>query len=864
MLQVRGAGALTLFSDEGKPVGRATVKGCRGMPEGAELQLASWEVEVQTPLPESRFLSGEVFMAASAPIIVPAALQHAKAAAAKPAPATAAPFRAVGAGGADAAAAAAVPNPRLAQPLHDPAAPNALVLCAAGDARFSGRPGGAACAVVVDPYIASRLRPHQREGVSFMFEAVMGARGAQHSGCLLADAMGVGKTLQVLALAWTLLRQSPGGGGVPSLRRVVVVCPATLVANWKAEAAKWLGAERLGVLALQGGGGAAAVKEAAAGWAAKSQNRWPMLVLSYETLRTCAAEVAAAAPGLLICDEAHRLKSAGGSKTLAALRSLAAKRRVLLTGTPVQNNLEEFFAMMDFATPGLLGDASGFRRLFAGPIAASRDASASAEAKRVGAERAVQLSRLAAPFMLRRTADVNSKYLPPKQDYVVFCRPSQQQAVLYAAFLKLPEMREMLTGCGGNGSGPLSPLVAITLLRRLCASPDALLGGAVDEAEGDDEAAAGAARGNGGGSGASARVVAALRAATPAPPAAADAATTMAAASGKMAALAAILRRVASVPGDRVVVVAGWTSTLDAVAQLCAALALQSSRLDGSTPIDARADVVRRFNGGSGGVVFLLSTRAGGVGINLCGANRLVLFDSDWNPAHDAQALGRVWRDGQRKPVALYRLLTSGSIEEKIYQRQLLKGEMAALVQAEAASRHFSAEELRRLFAFRPPAAGAQGCETAELLAGGAGGAALAAQWRDVAADVDDAPLADAVASGCVSYVYAPPADGSAAALAAAAEAVAADVDAARQADVDEADAEAARAAAGDLSMWADDDDDEDSVDEGPIADDAAAEAEAELEGGPQRRRLRRKADVEGGGTASTAAPFDDDDDDDA
>jgi DNA repair and recombination protein RAD54B len=356
-------------------------------------------------------------------------------------------------------------------------------------------------------------------------------------------------------------------------------------------------------------------------------------------------------------------------------------------------------------------------------------------------------------------------------------------------------------------------------------------------------------------------VLAALRTAPlPELPAGADAAGALAAASGKMAVLASILRRVASVPGDRVVVVAGWTSTLDAVAKLCAALALQTSRLDGSTPIDARADVVRRFNGGSGGIVFLLSTRAGGVGINLCGANRLVLFDSDWNPAHDAQALGRVWRDGQRKPVALYRLLTAGSIEEKIYQRQLLKGEMAALLQSEAASRHFSAEELRRLFAFRPPADGAAGCETAQLLAGGAGGAALAALWRDAAADVADEPLADAVAAGAVSFVHAPPPEGSAAALAAAAEAAAADADAAAEAESDEADAaEAARAAAEDLAAWSDDDDDDDDDD----ADaDGAAEAEAELAAGPQRRRLRRKADADGAFVPTGAAPFLDDDDD--
>ena len=871
VLQVCGAGTLMLFSDEGKLVGRDSLKGCRGMPEGVELQCASWEVEVQGRLPEAPFLSDEVFLPASAPLAASASLQHgAKAApsaavAAAPKPAfSAAPFRPVFGGG------AAVPNSTLAQPLHDPAAPGALVLCTAGDSRCAtpGHSGGAACAVVVDPHIAARLRPHQREGVAFMFDAVSGATAPQHAGCLLADAAGVGKTLQVLALIWTLLRQSPAGGGIPALRRAVVVCPDSLVAKWKAETAKWLGAKRLGVLALQSGGGAAAARDAVAGWATtrQGQTQWPLLVLSYETLRACAAEVAAAAPGLLVCDEAHHLTSAGGSKTLATLRSLGARRRVLLIGTPVCNNLDEFFSMMDFATPGLLGDVASFRYFFAEPIAASRDAVASADAKRVGGEHAALLNRLAAPFMLLRTADVNTQYLPPKQEYVVFCRPSTQQAALYSAFLKLPEVRKMLTSCDGCSSTRLSPVVAITMLHHLCASPAALLRAAAsDEAEVGNN---GSAAATGGPSEASVRVMAAMRGlcwlrcaaltAVPHPAAAA-----IEASSGKMAVLAAILRRVASVPGDRCVVVTAWTCTLDAVAALCAALLLPSSRLDDSTPTDMCANMVRRFNDGAGGVVFLLSTRTGSVDISLVGASRLVMFDSALNPARDAQTLSRVWRDGQCKPVTVYRLLTAGSIEEKIHQLQLMKDKMAPMVQSNAACRHFSVDELRRLFVFCPPPPDTAGCETAELLQGDVGGAAVAALWRDVAVNVKDAPLVDAVAGGAVSFVHAPPANGSAAALAAEAELLSEDTGAVCRAETAEADAEVARMAAGHLSMWTDDDKADDGTAEVDSGDDDGTELEA-ADVPPKRRRLRRKADVGGafvpiGVLALTMTPTTDD-----
>ena len=242
-----------------------------------------------------------------------------------------------------------------------------------------------------------------------------------------------------------------------------------------------------------------------------------------------------------------------------------------------------------------------------------------------------------------------------------------------------------------------------------------------------------------------------------------------------------MLREVASTPNERIVLVAGWACTLDALGALCTSLGLVTCRVDGATPAATRADIVRRFNVGSGGRggaaaaarVCLLSTRAGGVGLSLVGARRLVLFDADWNPALDAQAAARVWRDGQKAPVAVYRLVTAGTLEETMLQRALVKGDVAAAVDCGdagsagaaggggGASRRFALAELRQLFAFRRGAV----CETAARLAAGA------APWRDAAqqAAAADAPLRAALAAGVVSFVHAPPPHGSAAALAAAA-----------------------------------------------------------------------------------------------
>jgi hypothetical protein len=253
---------------------------------------------------------------------------------------------------------------------------------------------------------------------------------------------------------------------------------------------------------------------------------------------------------------------------MSARFSLADVARLssLSYSTPVQNNLEEFYALLDFVAPGALGERAAFRRDFCAPIEAGRDAAASAATKRAGAERSAQLAALTERWMLRRTADVNTqcvhtcthlhtfahlhihvlvrfsrslcspplrRHLPPRQEYVVFCSPSPLQATLYNALLALPEMRATLTGgkdgsasasSGKDACAPLPPLVAITLLRRLCTSPGEALraeAAAGAGASAEEKAAAAAASGAGGAGGGAttetpaARVLRALRALLP-------------------------------------------------------------------------------------------------------------------------------------------------------------------------------------------------------------------------------------------------------------------------------------------------------------------------------------------------------------
>lgn len=173
--------------------------------------------------------------------------------------------------------------------------------------------------------------------------------------------------------------------------------------------------------------------------------------------------------------------------------------------------------------------------------------------------------------------------------------------------------------------------------------------------------------------------------------------------SGKMMVLERFLSTIRATSKDKVVLISNYTQTLDLFERMCRQRKWGQFRLDGTMAIAKRQKLVDKFNDPEGGeFVFLLSSKAGGCGINLIGANRLVLFDPDWNPASDQQALARVWRDGQKKTCFVYRFIATGSIEEKILQRQSHKQTLSSCVvdDAQDAARHFSSNDLRELFKF--------------------------------------------------------------------------------------------------------------------------------------------------------------------
>nr|XP_046254713.1 DNA repair and recombination protein RAD54B isoform X2 [Scatophagus argus] len=643
VLITRGRTA-TLKDMEGKDIGKGSgykVSVLASLSEGETLMIGGKEVEVMGVISAEDFARGRCFQE----VQVETEESHAK----SPPPSSrrlaSKPFcPPTMLGRAD----HTVSNPEEEQtcrPRHDPLAPGALVMPRPSpNHQWSNNKSGLPVVdVVVDPYLTSHLRPHQRDGLLFLYECVMGMRAVGRCGAILADEMGLGKTLQSVALSWTLLKQGPYGGK-PVAKRVLVVTPGSLVQNWGAEFKKWLGRERINVFTVD------------------QDHRieqfvlsplHSVLVISYEMLLRCLEQVQKVEFGLIICDEGHRLKNSS-IKTSSALSSLSCNRRVILTGTPVQNDLQEFYAIIEFVNPGILGSSTAYRKVYEEPILHSRQPSCTEEEKVLGEERAAELSRLTGMFILRRTQEIINRYLPPRLDWTLFCDPAPLQRELYKQLL----CHRVFRACLQGSMQTHTHLACITALKKLCNHP-ALLHSTVKERTDSDSVESTLYEG--------------LVELFPESYSSGGFNTTD---SGKLMVLSDLLA---------------------AIRQLS-----PSDRLDGQTPTSQRQRLVDTFNSPySQNFLFLLSSKAGGVGLNLVGASHLVLYDIDWNPANDIQAMARVWRDGQKKTVHIYRLLTAGTIEERIFQRQVSKqGLSGTVVDLGKGAEHtsFSTSDLRDLF----------------------------------------------------------------------------------------------------------------------------------------------------------------------
>ncbi|KAK4685820.1 hypothetical protein P7C73_g4319, partial [Tremellales sp. Uapishka_1] len=521
--------------------------------------------------------------------------------------------------------------------LHDPDAEDAVRMTRIPEEQAEKK-GTEVVDVVLDPLLAVKMRAHQKEGV-------------KSEGAILADEMGLGKTLQTIALIWTMLKQSPF-----------------------AKDNHMLGSDRVGVMV--GDGDVTEIKKFV------NSRVHQVLIIGYEKLRKVIKELAHCQPPieLIVCDEGHRLKSKD-NKTTKMFEALRTRRRIILSGTPVQNDLTEFWSMVDFACPGLLGTRAAFSKYYEKPILKAREPGCPAKLVKEGQDVAAELGNLSKEFIIRRTADVLDHYLPPKHEYVLFVAPTKMQLDVFDRLLKPANVDGLFRG--GSGFGAQS-LALIDLLRKTCNSPMLLR-------KKNDEGST------------SAGITDLVEDAVQVIPVTTknnDPST-----SGKMLVLDKMLAQIHRNTTDKVVLVSNWTSTLDLFVELCVLRKYPYLRLDGNTPQKQRQEMVDLFNRGQrhDSFIFLLSAKAGGTGLNLIGASRLILFDSDWNPSTDLQAMARIHRDGQKKNVYIYRLLTTGTIDEKIYQRQITKTGLSDQMLDNSTSRgetkdSFTAKELKEIF----------------------------------------------------------------------------------------------------------------------------------------------------------------------
>ncbi|MET0726330.1 MAG: DEAD/DEAH box helicase [Leifsonia sp.] len=466
--------------------------------------------------------------------------------------------------------------------------------------------------------LLAQLRPYQLDGfrwLAFLHKHRLGG--------ILADDMGLGKTVQTLALIAHAKAQGAAGRGRPFL----VVAPTSVVSNWADEAARFTPDLDVELVGTTSGAG---------GWSlADVVSRVDVVVTTYAILRLDSEAFSRVEWGGLVLDEAQFAKNPS-SKVHQAAAGIRADFRVAVTGTPIENNLTELWALLHIVAPGLFPSSRRFAEEYRRPIENDHNV-----------ERLARLRRRIRPLMLRRTKEVVATELPPKQEQVLAVELEQKHRRLYDMFLQR-ERAKILGLVDDLDRNRFIVFRSLTLLRML----------ALDASLIDPELYAGVP-------------------------------------SSKLDALFEQLEDVLA-EGHRALVFSQFTSFLQRVADRLDEQGTPYAYLDGSTR--RRSEVIKRFRDGES-PVFLISLKAGGFGLTLTEADYVFLLDPWWNPASEAQAVDRAHRIGQDKTVMVYRMVAKGTIEEKVMALKERKAELVASVMDDEAmfSEALSAEDIRGL-----------------------------------------------------------------------------------------------------------------------------------------------------------------------
>ncbi|CAM2120261.1 unnamed protein product [Caretta caretta] len=538
----------------------------------------------------------------------------------------------------------------------------------------------------------NKLFEYQREGVAFLYSLYRDGR----QGGILADDMGLGKTIQIIALL-------SGMFDAELIQFVLLVMPTTLVSNWMREFTKWTPGLR--VKDFHGTSKTERNRKLE-----RIQRKNGIVITTYQMLINNWQQLSSLSGrefvwDYIILDEAHKIKSPS-AKTTKSVYAIPAKNRILLTGTPVQNNLREMWSLFDFACQGsLLGTAKTFKMEYENPITRAREKDATPGEKALGLKISENLMTIIKPYFLRRTKeDIQKKYnsdkvkthlpedqskniapvmpsLTRKNDFIVWVYLAPVQEEIYRNFLSLDHVKEVLMTTR-------SPLAELNVLKKLCDHPRLLSARACSQLglegggypEQDDENEGGAFSGTNKIDHLSDEILIQE--------------------SGKLMFLMGLLERLQE-EGHRTLVFSQSRKMLDILERILTHRHFRTMRIDGTvTHLVERERRIGVFQSNKDYSVFLLTTQVGGVGITLTAASRVVIFDPSWNPATDAQAVDRAYRIGQKENVVIYRLITCGTVEEKIYRRQVFKDSLIRQTTGDKKNpfRYFTKQELRELF----------------------------------------------------------------------------------------------------------------------------------------------------------------------
>ncbi|KAF3440568.1 hypothetical protein FNV43_RR18852 [Rhamnella rubrinervis] len=535
------------------------------------------------------------------------------------------------------------------------------------------------------------LRRYQQEGINWL---AFLKRFKLHG--ILCDDMGLGKTLQASAIVASDIVEHRALNNSEAISSSLIICPSTLVGHWAFEIEKYIDVSIISTLQYVGSAqDRIALRE--------HFDKYNVIITSYDVVRKDSDYLGKLAWNYCILDEGHIIKNAK-SKITVSVKQLKAQHRLILSGTPIQNNIMDLWSLFDFLMPGFLGTERQFQATYGKPLVAARDPKCSAKDAEAGALAMEALHKQVMPFLLRRTKDEVLSDLPDKIIQDRYCDLSPVQLKLYEQFsgssvkqeissmVKVNESAD--TGEGSSGSPKASSHVfqALQYLLKLCSHPLLVLGERIPDS-----------------------VASALSEFLPA---GSDTISELhkPCHSPKLVALQEILEEcgigvdasnseaAVNAGQHRVLIFAQHKAFLDIIERDLFHTHMKSLtylRLDGSVEPEKRFEIVKAFNSDPTIDALLLTTHVGGLGLNLTSADTLIFMEHDWNPMRDLQAMDRAHRLGQKKVVNVHRLIMRGTLEEKVMGLQKFKLSVAnAVINAENSSmKTMNTDQLLDLFA---------------------------------------------------------------------------------------------------------------------------------------------------------------------